>query len=86
MPQELSHDLTTPGEAFQAAGYVTGYFGKWHLGRGPKFAPDTHGYEHAEQTLKEAGFLKHRGKKSGPKESPPVRRNWLVVALVRGRP
>lgn len=68
MPQELSHDLTTPGEALQAAGYVTGYFGKWHLGRGAKFAPGTHGYEHTEQSLKKTGFVEQRGNKPvGPK-------------------
>lgn len=68
MPQELSHDLTTPGEALKAAGYVTGYFGKWHLGWGAEFAPATHGYQHTEQTLKAAGFMKQRGKKpAGPK-------------------
>ena len=55
MPQELSHDLTTPGEALKATGYVTGYFGKWHLGRGAEFAPDTHGYEHTEQIIKWIG-------------------------------
>jgi len=41
----LPHELTTPGEALAAAGYATGYFGKWHLGDGPEHAPDKHGYQ-----------------------------------------
>ncbi|MBN2295112.1 MAG: sulfatase [Pirellulales bacterium] len=26
-----AHEIQTPGELFSAAGYATGYFGKWHL-------------------------------------------------------
>ncbi len=33
----------TIGEAFQAAGYDTGYIGKWHLGAGP-FLPEHQGF------------------------------------------
>ena len=45
MPAQLDHDLITPGEALAAAGYITGYFGKWHLGGGPANAPASHGYK-----------------------------------------
>ena len=44
MPDHLDHGLTTPGEALRDAGYTTGYFGKWHLGRGNQHAPNRHGY------------------------------------------
>ncbi len=40
----LREGVKTPGDVLKAAGYKTGYFGKWHLGNGPKFAPDQHGY------------------------------------------
>lgn len=43
---ELDHRLPdsveTPGHVLSEAGYVTGYFGKWHLGGG---GPGKHGYE-----------------------------------------
>ena len=33
------------GELFQAAGYRTGVFGKWHLGHGPDFLPHRRGFD-----------------------------------------
>ena len=45
MPDHLDHALITPGEALGEADYVTGYFGKWHLGRGDRNAPARHGYK-----------------------------------------
>jgi len=63
----LRENVETPGDALKAAGYATGYFGKWHLGNGPKFAPDQHGYDVTERQLG-AKFQKWRGKKPrGPK-------------------
>ena len=41
----LPLDTVTVGEALQAAGYTTGYVGKWHLGHGPRFQPDRQGYD-----------------------------------------
>lgn len=38
-----AHD-TTVAEAFQAAGYTTAYFGKWHLGDEGSY-PEDHGFE-----------------------------------------
>jgi uncharacterized sulfatase len=35
----------TLGEAFRAAGYRTGFIGKWHLGHLPHFRPMMHGYD-----------------------------------------
>ncbi|WP_237227290.1 sulfatase [Rubinisphaera sp. JC750] len=41
----LPLDCFTIGEAMQAAGYSTGYVGKWHLGNAAKFQPDQQGYD-----------------------------------------
>jgi arylsulfatase A-like enzyme len=41
--QQLPLAEVTLGEAFQAAGYETGYIGKWHLGTGP-FMPSAQGF------------------------------------------
>lgn len=43
--QHLPEDIFTIGEAMQASGYTTGYFGKWHLGNGPELLPGSRGYD-----------------------------------------
>ena len=42
--QYLPLDVVTVGEALQQQGYVTGYFGKWHLGN-PEIMPGDQGYD-----------------------------------------
>jgi len=41
----LHQDEITIGEALQGAGYVTGVFGKWHLGDHYQFLPQRHGFD-----------------------------------------
>ncbi|MGJ8691854.1 MAG: sulfatase [Thalassotalea sp.] len=38
----------TIGEAFQEAGYYTGYIGKWHLGKQDNVQPQFHGFEYTK--------------------------------------
>ena len=45
----LPLDVVTVAESMKAAGYTTGYVGKWHLGRGDKFGPDKQGYDFAAE-------------------------------------
>jgi uncharacterized sulfatase len=60
---QLREGIQTPGHALKAAGYATGYFGKWHLGP----APQQVGYEVTERRLG-PDFRKWRGgKPPGPK-------------------
>lgn len=51
IPVENHTDLplgeVTMADALQAAGYVTGCFGKWHLGRSPKYHPSQRGFDEA---------------------------------------
>ncbi len=42
---ELAHDTTTMAERLRAAGYATGFFGKWHLGSEEKYWPTEHGFD-----------------------------------------
>lgn len=41
----LPLDTITVAESLKAAGYSTGYVGKWHLGNGRQFQPDRQGYD-----------------------------------------
>ncbi len=63
----LPSGVKTPGDLLRAAGYATGYFGKWHLGNGPQFAPDRYGYDITEHQLGK-DFQQWRGQRPrGPK-------------------
>lgn len=41
----LNAEETTIAEVVKQKGYVTGCFGKWHLGHHPKFLPTRHGFD-----------------------------------------
>ena len=43
--QYLPLEIYTLGELMKDAGYVTGYFGKWHLGRTEKYYPKHQGFD-----------------------------------------
>lgn len=45
--QHLPDNIATLGNSMQAAGYKTGYFGKWHLGNRPEHLPHNRGYDRA---------------------------------------
>ncbi len=69
---EIDHHLKdgvkTPGDVLAAAGYATGYFGKWHLGNDKAHQPNQHGYQVTERELGKA-FAKWRPTKDrGPKK------------------
>lgn len=49
VPLELPLEVVTVAERLAAAGYATGYFGKWHLG-GPGHGPADQGWQVAEET------------------------------------
>lgn len=42
---KLAPQIVTIAEALKPAGYVCGHFGKWHLGKGPQFAPTSRGFD-----------------------------------------
>ncbi len=44
VPTRLKTSYPTVAKAFKAAGYATGHFGKWHLGREP-YSPLQHGFD-----------------------------------------
>ncbi len=43
--ERLDLDETTIAQTFQAAGYATGAFGKWHNGSQPPYHPNNRGFE-----------------------------------------
>jgi arylsulfatase A len=60
---QLKAGIESPGDALKAAGYATGYFGKWHLAP----SPETLGYEVTERQLgKKLASSRAKGKR-GPK-------------------
>lgn len=65
---ELARAIRTPGDALHKVGYVTGYFGKWHLGDERKNGPQHRGYDVTAKTMPE-GFDKWRkSDQPGPKQ------------------
>lgn len=44
---QLDPKIVTVGETMKAAGYATGYFGKWHLGDDPAHHPSAQGFDEA---------------------------------------
>lgn len=59
----LPLDLVTFAEQLKRAGYTTGYFGKWHLGRG-EFGPQNQGFD--QVTTFEYGSYFNIGKSLNP--------------------
>ncbi|HIL69788.1 MAG TPA: arylsulfatase [Verrucomicrobia bacterium] len=59
----LKAGIKTPGNALGESGYVTGHFGKWHLGN----QPNKHGYQITERALGSAFAKWHPSKELGPK-------------------
>ncbi|QDU41404.1 Arylsulfatase [Maioricimonas rarisocia] len=45
--RQLPTDKVTIAEALKQAGYVTGMFGKWHLGNGKEYHPSQRGFDEA---------------------------------------
>lgn len=62
----LDPNVQTVGDALKAAGYVTGYFGKWHLG-GKGQQPSDRGYDVTQGTLGPEFSRWRINKNPGPK-------------------
>jgi arylsulfatase A-like enzyme len=68
--RQLPLEEVTFGEAFQEAGYATGYIGKWHLGR-EGYLPDMQGFDYTF-AVNQAG---QPGSYFPPYENP----NWALT-------
>ena len=66
--QQLPLEETTLAEALKVAGYVTGEFGKWHLG-GPRFSPAHQGFDHVFSPARGASNYFYPGWREG---DPPI--------------
>ncbi|MCA9060200.1 MAG: sulfatase-like hydrolase/transferase, partial [Planctomycetaceae bacterium] len=64
----LQSGIQTPGDVLNAAGYVTGHFGKWHVGSDDAHQPDQHGYQVTEKQLPVELRQRGSGKNGGPKK------------------
>ncbi|MCF6313390.1 MAG: sulfatase [Verrucomicrobiales bacterium] len=63
----LKEGVKTPGDVLGAAGYATGYFGKWHLGREAQHLPNKQGYQMTERELGKVFNKAHPRSEKGPK-------------------
>jgi arylsulfatase A-like enzyme len=65
----------TLGEAFQEAGYRTGYVGKWHLGKENAVQPEHQGFEYTKAVNRAgqpAGYFYPFGKRKGGSSVPDL--------------
>ncbi len=80
---QLTGGIQSPGAVLKAAGYATGYFGKWHLG--PQ--PEKLGYETTERQLGDDFRKWHGAKPRGPKSIDFLTDATLwFIAQNKGRP
>lgn len=61
----LPPSIQTPGDALKSAGYITGYFGKWHLGPDATHGPDKRGYEVTARNLGKDFYAWRKTKEAG---------------------
>jgi arylsulfatase A len=64
----LPPSIRTPGDVLKTAGYVTGYFGKWHLGSVKEESPQARGYDVTAETLGKEFQAWRKTKDRGPKQ------------------
>jgi arylsulfatase A-like enzyme len=80
-PYQMYLDLEekTLAETLQERGYTTFMAGKWHLGRGKKYAPEQQGFEYVVTPEQAVAGLKTGKPKAGEKHGPEHR--YLTDAL-----
>ena len=83
----LPASIETPGDALRAAGYATGYFGKWHLGPDATHGPDKRGYDVTARTLGREFAASRKTRSPGPKRIDLLTDQTLwFIEQNRGRP
>lgn len=75
----INKDEMTLAEVFKEAGYVTGCFGKWHLGDQPEFFPTEHGFDHfVGIPYSHDMWPKHKAIKSKLFKNMPPPLPWMI--------